>query len=69
MCGHIPRGKLLSGEGYREPFGMMNLACEHKFDKRLSLNTRANHVLRNALQAAGVNPDSPPAQAQPATQP
>jgi outer membrane receptor protein involved in Fe transport len=99
------QGKLLSGEGYREPFGMMNLAWEHKFDKRLSLNIRANDVLRstdqkyrvetdllrdrtdttvhqrrvyvglrytfggvtgndavrNALQAAGVNPDSPAA--------
>ncbi|MGJ7916615.1 TonB-dependent receptor domain-containing protein [Massilia sp. LXY-6] len=99
------QGKLLSGEGYREPFGMMNLAYEHKFDKRLSLNIRANDVLRstdqkfrvetellrdrtdttvhqrrlyvglrytfggttgndavrNALQAAGVNPDSPAA--------
>jgi hypothetical protein len=99
------QGKLLSGEGYREPFGMMNLSYEHKFDKRLSLNIRANDVLRstdqkfrvetetlrdrtdttvhqrrlyvgfrytfggttgndavrNALQAAGVNPDSPQA--------
>jgi outer membrane receptor protein involved in Fe transport len=99
------QGRLLSGEGYREPFGMMNLAYEHKFDKRLSLNIRANDVLRstdqkyrvetdllrdrtdttvhqrrlyvglrytfggttgndavrNALQSAGVNPDSPAA--------
>jgi outer membrane receptor protein involved in Fe transport len=99
------QGRLLSGEGYREPFGMVTLAYEHKFDKRLSLNIRANDVLRstdqkfrvetellrdrtdttvhqrrvylglrytfggttgndavrNALQAAGVNPDSPAA--------
>jgi outer membrane receptor protein involved in Fe transport len=99
------QGKLLSGEGYREPFGMMNLAYEHKVSPRLSLNIRANDVLestgqkfrvetdtlrdrtdttvhqrrvyvglrytfggttgndavRNALQAAGVNPDSPQA--------
>ncbi|MGB9108404.1 MAG: outer membrane beta-barrel family protein, partial [Telluria sp.] len=97
------QGRLLSGEGYREPFGMLNLAYEHKFDKRLALTVRANDVLRstdqkfrvetdvlrdrtdttvhqrriylglrytfggttgndavrNALQAAGVNPDSP----------
>jgi outer membrane receptor protein involved in Fe transport len=99
------QGRLLSGEGYREPFGMMNLALEHKFSPRLSLNIRANDVLRstdqkfrvdtdtlrdftdttvhqrrvyvglrytfggvtgsdavrNALQSAGVNPDSPAA--------
>jgi outer membrane receptor protein involved in Fe transport len=99
------QGRLLSGEGYREPFGMLNLAYEHKFDKRLALTVRANDVLRstdqkfrvetdvlrdrldttvhqrriylglrytfggttgndavrNALQAAGVNPDSPAA--------
>jgi outer membrane receptor protein involved in Fe transport len=117
------QGRLLSGEGYREPFGMLNLAYEHKFDKRLALTVRANDVLRstdqkfrvetevlrdrtdttvhqrriylglrytfggttgndavrNALQAAGVNPDSPaareamkmmqPAQPQPQPQP
>ena len=99
------QGKLLSGEGYREPFGMLNLAYEHKFSPRLSFNMRANDVLRstdqkfrvdtdilrdrtdtavhqrrlyaglrytfggvtgndavrNALQSAGVNPDSPQA--------
>jgi outer membrane receptor protein involved in Fe transport len=117
------QGRLLSGEGYREPFGMLNLAYEHKFGKRLALTVRANDVLRstdqkfrvetdvlrdrldttvhqrriylglrytfggttgndavrNALQAAGVNPDSPaareamkmmqPAQPQPQPQP
>ncbi|MDL2355134.1 MAG: TonB-dependent receptor [Pseudomonadota bacterium] len=115
------QGKLLSGEGYREPFGMLNLAYEHKVSPRLSFNMRANDVLRstdqkfrvdtdilrertdttvhqrrlyvglrytfggvtgndavrNALQSAGVNPDSPAAreamkmmqgQAQPAPQ-
>jgi outer membrane receptor protein involved in Fe transport len=99
------QGRLLSGEGYREPFGMLNLAYEHKFGKRLALTVRANDVLRstdqkfrvetdvlrdrldttvhqrriylglrytfggttgndavrNALQTAGVNPDSPAA--------
>src|SRR5450830_1051979 len=99
------QGKLLSGEGYREPFGMLNLAYEHKLSPRLSLNLRANDLLRstdqkfrvdtdilrdrtdtavhqrrlyaglrytfggvtgndavrNALQSAGVNPDSPQA--------
>jgi outer membrane receptor protein involved in Fe transport len=44
------QGRLLSGEGYREPFGMMNLSFEHKFDKRLSLNIRANDVLRSTDQ-------------------
>lgn len=99
------QGKLLSGEGYREPFGMLSLAYEHKVSPRLSFNMRANDVLsstdqkfrvdtdilrertdttvhqrrlyaglrytfggvtgndavRNALQSAGVNPDSPAA--------
>ena len=44
------QGKLLSGEGYREPFGVMNLAYEHKFSPRLSLNLRANDVLRSTDQ-------------------
>jgi hypothetical protein len=96
------QGKQLSGEGYREPFSVVNLALEHKYTPRLSLNIRANDVfqstgqhfrvdtdtlrdrsdvkvhqrrlyvglrytfggvtgndsVRNALQAAGVNPDS-----------
>jgi hypothetical protein len=96
------QGKQLSGEGYREAFGIVSLALEHKFSPRLSLNIRANDVfqstdqkflidtdtlrdrtdvavhqrrvyvglrytfggvtgndaVRNALQAAGVNPDS-----------
>jgi outer membrane receptor protein involved in Fe transport len=51
------QGKLLSGEGYREPFGMMNLAYEHKFDKRLSLNIRANDVLRSTDQKYRVETD------------
>ncbi len=99
------QGKLLSGEGYREPFGMLILTYEHKVSPRLSFNVRANDVLnstgqkfrvdtdilrdrtdvtvhqrrlyagfrytfggvtgndavRNALQSAGVNPDSPQA--------
>lgn len=96
------QGKQLSGEGYREPYSIVNLALEHKFSPRLSLNIRANDVfqttdqhfrvdtdtvrdrtdvavhqrrvyvglrytfggvtgndaVRNAMQAAGVNPDS-----------
>jgi outer membrane receptor protein involved in Fe transport len=52
------QGKLLSGEGYREPFGMMNLAYEHKFDKRLSLNIRANDVLRSTDQKFRVETDA-----------
>jgi outer membrane receptor protein involved in Fe transport len=51
------QGKLLSGEGYREPFGMMNLAYEHKFDKRLSLNVRANDVLNSTGQKFRVETD------------
>lgn len=51
------QGKLLSGEGYREPFGMMNLAYEHKFDKRLSMNIRANDVLRSTDQKFRVETD------------
>jgi outer membrane receptor protein involved in Fe transport len=52
------QGRLLSGEGYREPFGMMNLAYEHKFDKRLSLNVRANDVLRSTDQKFRVETDT-----------
>jgi outer membrane receptor protein involved in Fe transport len=44
------QGRLLSGEGYREPFGTMNLTYEHKFSPRLSLNVRANDVLRSSDQ-------------------
>lgn len=44
------QGRLLSGEGYREPFGVMHLAYEHKFNPRLSLNVRANDVLRSSDQ-------------------
>jgi outer membrane receptor protein involved in Fe transport len=44
------QGRLLSGEGYREPFGVMHLAYEHKFSPRLSLNVRANDVLRSSDQ-------------------
>lgn len=42
------QGKLLSGEGYRDPFGMMTMTYEHKFTPRLSLNLRANDVLRTS---------------------
>jgi outer membrane receptor protein involved in Fe transport len=51
------QGKLLSGEGYREPFGMMNVALEHKFSPRLSLNIRANDVLRSTDQKFRVDTD------------
>jgi hypothetical protein len=51
------QGKLLSGEGYREPFGMVNLALEHKFSPRLSLNIRANDVLRSTDQKFRVDTD------------
>jgi outer membrane receptor protein involved in Fe transport len=51
------QGRLLSGEGYREPFGMMNLAYEHKFTPRLSLNLRANDVLRSTDQKFRVDTD------------
>lgn len=44
------QGKVLSGEGYREGFGIMNLAYEHKFSPRLSLNLRANDLLRSTDQ-------------------
>jgi outer membrane receptor protein involved in Fe transport len=44
------QGKQLSGEGYREPFGILNLAYEHKFSPRLSLNMRANDVLSTTDQ-------------------
>jgi outer membrane receptor protein involved in Fe transport len=44
------QGRLLSGEGYREPFGVMSLAYEHKFSPRLSFNVRANDVLRSSDQ-------------------
>jgi hypothetical protein len=52
------QGKLLSGEGYREPFGMMNMSFEHKFDKRLSLNIRANDVLDSTGQKFRVETDT-----------
>jgi hypothetical protein len=52
------QGKLLSGEGYREPFGMMTLAYEHKFDKRLSLNIRGNDVLNSTGQKFRVETDT-----------
>ncbi|MFC5547310.1 TonB-dependent receptor domain-containing protein [Massilia aerilata] len=52
------QGKLLSGEGYREPFGMMTLAFEHKFDKRLSLNIRANDVLNSTGQKFRIETDT-----------
>jgi hypothetical protein len=51
------QGKLLSGEGYREPFGMLNLAYEHKFSPRLSLNIRANDVLRSTDQKFRIETD------------
>jgi outer membrane receptor protein involved in Fe transport len=51
------QGRLLSGEGYREPFGMLNLAYEHKFDKRLALTVRANDVLRSTDQKFRVETD------------
>ncbi len=51
------QGKLLSGEGYREPFGMLNLAFEHKFSPRLSLNMRANDLLRSTDQKFRVDTD------------
>jgi outer membrane receptor protein involved in Fe transport len=51
------QGKLLSGEGYREPFGMVNLAYEHKFDKRLTLNVRANDLLNSTGQKFRVETD------------
>jgi outer membrane receptor protein involved in Fe transport len=44
------QGRLLSGEGYREPFGILNLSLEHKFSPRLSLNIRANDVLQSTDQ-------------------
>lgn len=52
------QGKLLSGEGYREPFGMMTLAYEHKFDKRLSLSVRANDLLNSTGQKFRVETDT-----------
>ncbi|HWJ95242.1 MAG TPA: TonB-dependent receptor, partial [Telluria sp.] len=51
------QGKLLSGEGYREPFGMLTLAYEHKFSPRLSMNLRANDVLRSTDQKFRVETD------------
>lgn len=51
------QGKLLSGEGYREPFGMLSLAYEHKFSPRLSLNLRASDVLRSTDQKFRVETD------------
>jgi outer membrane receptor protein involved in Fe transport len=52
------QGKLLSGEGYREPFSMTNLAYEHKFDKRLALTVRANDVLNSTGQKFRVETDT-----------
>ncbi|MGZ5201221.1 MAG: TonB-dependent receptor domain-containing protein [Telluria sp.] len=52
------QGRILSGEGYREPFGMMNLAYEHKFSPRLSLNVRANDVLQSTDQKFRVETDT-----------
>ncbi|TFW31783.1 TonB-dependent receptor domain-containing protein [Massilia horti] len=52
------QGRLLSGEGYREPFGTFNLAYEHKFNPRLSLNIRANDVLRSTDQKFRVATDT-----------
>lgn len=52
------QGRLLQGEGYREPFGMFNLAYEHKFDPRLSLNIRANDVLRSTDQKTRITTDT-----------
>ncbi len=52
------QGRLLQGEGYREPFGMFNLAYEHKFDPRLSLNIRANDVLRSTDQKTRISTDT-----------
>jgi hypothetical protein len=52
------QGRLLSGEGYREPFGMMSLSLEHKFSPRLSLNIRANDVLRSMDQKTRVDTDT-----------
>ncbi|MYM39465.1 outer membrane beta-barrel family protein [Duganella qianjiadongensis] len=51
------QGKQLSGEGYREPFSMVNLALEHKFSPRLSLNLRANDVFRGTDQRYRVDTD------------
>ncbi len=51
------QGKQLSGEGYRDPFSMVNLALEHKFSPRLSLNIRANDVLRGTDQHYRVDTD------------
>lgn len=48
------QGKQLSGEGYREPFGILNLAYEHKFSPRLSLNIRANDLLSSTDQKSRV---------------
>jgi outer membrane receptor protein involved in Fe transport len=52
------QGRLLSGEGYREPFGMFNLSYEHKINPRLSLNVRANDVLRSTDQKFRVETDT-----------
>lgn len=51
------QGRQLSGEGYRDPFSMVNLALEHKFSPRLSLNVRANDVLRGTDQHYRVDTD------------
>lgn len=52
------QGKQLSGEGYREPFGSVNLAYEHKFSPRLSLNMRASDVFRTTDQKFRVETDT-----------
>lgn len=52
------QGKQLSGEGYREPFGVVNLAYEHKFTPRLSLNIRASDVFQTADQKFRVETDT-----------
>ena len=49
------QGKQLSGEGYREAAGVMNLAFEHKFSARLALNLRVNDVLRSSEQVYRVD--------------
>jgi hypothetical protein len=51
------QGKQLSGEGYRDPFGMLQVAYEHKFNPRLSLNLRASDVLRSTDQHSRIDTD------------
>jgi outer membrane receptor protein involved in Fe transport len=52
------QGKQLSGEGYREPYGIVNLALEHKYTPRLSLNIRANDAFQSADQRYRVETDT-----------